>query len=534
MKIGILELLSSAVQQNRIEHQYDYWFARQYASIAPQAVAVWCRQLGHKVHYETYYGQQDPKSLLPDDLDVVFISTYTHASALANALGKYYRQLNTLSVIGGPHAKAFPFDCLRFFDLVVRDCDKALIDDILSGRFEPHQVITSGRPPKDIPSVEERMPEIRTANFNDGRRTLFSHVALLTSVGCPYQCDFCVDGDNPFMPFDTGQRLADLRYVAQHMPGVPVGYHDPNFGIRFDETMDNIEAIPEEVRSPYIMESSLSVLKPARMRRLQETNCAFVAPGVEGWMDYSNKAGTAKKTGSDKLAKVVAHFAELFEHVPGLQANFILGTDLDVGDEPFELTKEFILQSPFVFPALNVPVPIGGTPMFDAHLSEERTLKSMPFSFYYLPYLVTKLKNYSPLDYYDKLIEVYRAACTTTMLARRLMCKAPASLKVMFLLRTFSMRNNVAALRSVRDRLAGDVQFRAFHEGDSDALPGFYRRQYRKRLGAYASLLTEAEMYPELSQAPPIPLRHSNEAYVNDHRTYPRAAWRGRNRPATA
>lgn len=73
---------------------------KQYASIMPQAVAAWCRQLGHEVAYAAYYGQHDPKRLLPDDLHVVFLSSYTQSSAFAYALAKLYRQEGTRTVIG--------------------------------------------------------------------------------------------------------------------------------------------------------------------------------------------------------------------------------------------------------------------------------------------------------------------------------------------------------------------------------------------------------------------------------------------------
>ena len=135
----------------------------------PQVIAVWCRQLGHKVHYCTFYGQKDPLRLLPDDLDVLFVASYTQASAMAYALAKVFRNRGTLTVIGGAHARSFPTDCLRFFDLVVRDCNKDLIDDILHGHYDPPAAITSGRPLTDFPSVEERMPEIKIASFYNGK-----------------------------------------------------------------------------------------------------------------------------------------------------------------------------------------------------------------------------------------------------------------------------------------------------------------------------------------------------------------------------
>src|SRR5436190_5244368 len=120
LRVGVIELIEDSASESWTDFAYRGLFKRYHASITPQAVAVWCRQLGHQVFYATYYGQRDPITLLPDDLDVVFISTYTQASALAYALAKVYSAKRTITVIGGPHAKAFPRDCLRFFDFVVQ------------------------------------------------------------------------------------------------------------------------------------------------------------------------------------------------------------------------------------------------------------------------------------------------------------------------------------------------------------------------------------------------------------------------------
>jgi hypothetical protein len=325
MKVGILDLLNDISPKGFRDRLYAAYFTRMLVSITPQAVAVWCRQLGHEVFYATYYGQKDPRRLLPDELDVIFVGAYTQASALAYALAKFYRKEKTLTVIGGPHAKAFPVDCLRFFDLVVKDCDKTLISDILRGHFDPPSIITSGRVLTEFPSVEERMPEIASSAFSGGRPTWTSAVPLLASVGCPYSCDFCVDWNNKYIALPKDRLEADLRYLSENLPGVLIGYHDPNFGVRFDETMDIIETVPKEKRNPYVMESSLSILKESRMPRLQRTNCVYLAPGIESWGDYSNKAGVGAKSGRDKLEQIVDHFALLRQYIAGFQANFIFG-----------------------------------------------------------------------------------------------------------------------------------------------------------------------------------------------------------------
>jgi radical SAM superfamily enzyme YgiQ (UPF0313 family) len=173
LRIGILELVSAGATGNWGHKAYNFLVTKQYASIMPQAISVWCRNLGHDVFYATYFGNQDPKTLLPKDLDIVFISAYTQASALAYSLAKLYCKEKTLTVIGGPLAKQFPEDCLRFFDIVVGDCDKTLIAEIL--KDQPRgQILTSGRALVSLPSIEERMPEIRASTFLRGRSFPFT------------------------------------------------------------------------------------------------------------------------------------------------------------------------------------------------------------------------------------------------------------------------------------------------------------------------------------------------------------------------
>jgi hypothetical protein len=498
MRIGVLEILTNSVAHGWIVRSYDSRFRRHYASITPQAVSVWCRQLGHQVSYATYYGQRPLEDLLPNDLDVVFLATYTQASALAYALARLYRRRGALTVLGGPHATSFPTDSLRFFDLVVHDCDKALIASILRGDFEPGSVVSSGHVLEEVPSVEERMPEIMTASFTGGRPVRLSNVPLLTSLGCPYRCDFCVDWKNDYVMLPRERLLADLRYVSERLPGVLISFHDPNFGVKFDEVLDLIERTPAGRRNPYVMESSLSILRGPRLHRLLETNCIYVAPGVESWTDYSNKAGVGRSTGQEKLESVIEHFEELHRYVPGLQANFLFGTDGDQGEEPVELTREFIRRLPFVWPTLNIPVPFGGTPLYDRFLAEDRILAEVPFAFYYMPYMVIRPRHYDPLSYYDLLIRIYRTVASSQLLLRRLRGARSRSLQMLHVLRTVGTRSELGRLRALRARIAGDPELLAFLEGRSRRLPAFYREGLNARLGAYAELLSEGDLRPEL------------------------------------
>lgn len=505
LRVGVLDLLADSAPRGW-DRAYASHFRRQFVSITPQAVSVWCRQLGHQVFYATYYGQQPPDSLLPDDLDVVFISAYTKASALAYALAKLFRMRRTLTVIGGPHATAFPEDCLRFFDLVVERCDKTLVDDILRGRFAPPAMISGDRPLTELPGVEARQPELRASSLS-ARWSVWRAVPVLASVGCPYTCDFCVDWKNDYLRLPSAQIAADLHYVAERYPSVVVAYHDPNFGVQFDKTLDAIESVPDARRNPYVIESSLSILKEHHLERLRRTHCVYVVAGVESWADYSNKTGTGASQGWQKFETIVEHFRLLRRYIQGIQGNFVFGTDADCGREPIDITSEFVRRLPFVWPGLNIPTPFGGTPFFDRLWAEGRVLSAMPFAFYYDPYLTFIPAHYSPEEYYRHLIDLFSLVTSARTWAKRLTAGTHPVVKFVHSVQAMGMMHELGDLKRILALLRSAPDFRAFHEGRSATLPEFYHHRFERRLGSYAELLSRADRIPvhHHGRRPPLP-----------------------------
>ena len=495
LRVGILDLLTTPAASLG-EHAYNLVLTKQYASVMPQAVSVWCRRRGYPTFYAAYWGYGDPRRLLPRDLDVVFIAAYTQASGLAYALARLYRRDGVRTVIGGPHARAFPHDCLRFFDVVAGECDEDTTIDIVRAVHD-RGVIVSGRRPREIPTVAERMPEIRASSFLFGHWPYASTtVPLLASTGCPYACDFCIDWDRPYQQLSLERLGDDLRTVARTIPSAMVSFHDPNFAVRFDAVLDVIEGAQSDGAPPYIMESSLSVLRGPRLGRLRATNCAMAAPGVESWTAYGEKAGMPRASGEAKVARLVEHFADMHEHVPYLQANFMFGLDDDRGDEPVRLTKAFLSRTPFVWPVINIPHPFGGTPFFERTRAGGRLLATLPFSFYYSPYLATVPRHYDPVDYYDKLIDLFAYFTSPSMLLRRLRTARNPFVRLAHLVRTRMKRQRLRAFRRLRHILVTDRQFRAFHEGRTRDLPELYHREYERQLGPYAALVPRQERIP--------------------------------------
>jgi hypothetical protein len=491
-KVGILELLTGDASIAAAEKVYYSLFRRQLHGVMAQTIAAWCRRRGHSVSYVTYYGQTRPDSLVPADCDFIFVSAYTEASALCYALARIFKRRGATTVLGGPHARAFPRDAIRFFDLVVIDCDEVTIGDIVANAYDPGSIVDAQRQGFEVPPLAERAGDlVKASSYGFGKCSL-SVVPLLASTGCPYTCDFCVDWNSRYRVRSASDLLADLNYAAAHFPGQITVFYDPNFGVNFDKTISTLEQVEPERRNPYIMESSLSILKPHRLGKLRDTKCIYIAPGVESWVDYGSKSGTGSSSGEDKYVKVSSHFGEISNYVPGLQVNFIFGTDSDKGVEPVELTKRFIRHVPNVFPGLNSPIAYGGTPMYDSLKAENRLLHLAPI-FYSSPVLNFTLKHYEPVVYLDYLIELFEESSRVSTIYARARACTPWQIKIIDALRAFYVRSYVKELRDFAQHLRDDAAFRRFHEGREGRTPTYYHARLDRRLGSFSALLLPAE-----------------------------------------
>ncbi len=505
MKVGILEIMA-LLPQSRFEKLYNLFVIKQMASVTPQTISVWCRELGHETFYATYYGIGDIQSCFPDDLDILFISSSTINSPLSYAVGKIFRKAGVQTVFGGSHAKAFPADCLRFFDLVVKECDKNLIADILAGRFEPGSYISSTKSFEDLPTVEERLPEIKGSSlFFKKWQSITTIVPTITSIGCPYTCNFCTDWNKPYQLLPLDRLETDLTFLSKNLQGAVLAFFEPNFAVKFEKVFKVLEAVPPESRIPYMMECSQSILSPSRIKRMRETNCSFFAVGIESWADYADKAGLGRRSSEmEKFNQTLENFELLKENQLFMQANFIFGLDSDCGESSVTLTKEFIGQTPYAWPTVNIPSPFGGTPLFDQLYTDERILEELPFSFYQTPYLVTTIKNYDPLTYYSKLLEISSVVCSDDMLKRRMEISRNWTHKFYYRLRTGGEKFLNRFYREMVERLRTDRAFRSFHEGESVVLPEFYQQKFEEQLGPYVPLLSQEDRRPNLEQMNPV------------------------------
>lgn len=489
LHIGIIDLVANAPTRSlyaRIMHA-------NYASIMPQVIATWCEEEGHDITLVCYTGFEDLVDELPDNVDLVFIGAFTQSAQLAYALSNLLRSNGAVTILGGPHARCYPQDARQYFDYVLGFTDKAVIGEVLHDR-SPHRPIgvhiEARQQPTTIPGVRQRWKFIEPTLR---KSPLIKLVPMLGSTGCPYTCSFCIDSVVPYQSLDFDVIKEDLQFLLRKFERPRVAWHDPNFGVRFNEYMNTIEEAVPAGSINFIAESSLSLLTEPNMKRLRRNGFKAILPGIESWNDLGNKSKCGTMKGMDKVRQISEHVNMILGYIPFVQTNFVLGLDVDQGPEPFEHTKRFVDLTPGAFPAYCLLSAFGrAAPL---NLEYQRAQRVLPFPFHFLSNWTLNVKpmHYSWPDFYDHLIDLTKYTFSWRAMVSRYRATRAMIPRWINVLRGLSSEG-VDRLRyytEVRQRLDTDRQVRRYFEQETTEVPQFYIDQVRKDLGPLWEWLPE-------------------------------------------
>ena len=493
LRIGVIDL----VTKGPTHALYARVMYANLASIMPQVIAVWCEEEGHDVTFICYTGFENLVEELPDRVDLVFVGAFTEAGQLAYALSNLFRSKGAVTVLGGPHARSYPQDARQYFDYVVGFTDKRVIRDLLQdcSQHRPLGVwVAAKQQPTTLPGVRERWKFIEPTLQ---KAPLIKIVPMLGSLGCPYTCSFCIDSVVPYQPLELDVIKEDLRFLLRKFRRPRIGWHDPNFGVQFNEYMDAIEqAVPPD-SVDFIAESSLSLLSEPHLRRLKQNGFKGILPGIESWYVLGNKSKTGKMQGIDKVRQVSEHVNLIMRYIPYVQTNFVLGLDVDEGPEPFELTKRFVDMTPGAFPVYSLLSAFGQSAPLNVEYQRASRVLPVPFRFVNAYQdMNVKPKHYSWPDFYDHVIDLSKYSYSWHSIINRYKAIKAMIPRWMNVLRAVSSSGfgRIRYYEEVRRRLDEDRQFRRFFEQETSELPRFYVDRVRKELGLLWEWLPEGAL----------------------------------------
>jgi len=493
LRIGILDLVAKAPTRSL----YARIMYANFASIMPQVVATWCEEEGHDVTLVCYTGLENLVEELPDNVDLVFISAFTHAAQLAYALSNLFRSNGALTVLGGPHARCYPEDARQYFDYTLGFTDKAVIRDVLCDCSQHRPIgvhIAARHQPTTLPGVRERWKFIEQTLRKPSPIKI---VPMLGSLGCPYTCNFCIDSVVPYQPLDFDVIKEDLRFLLGKFRRPRVGWHDPNFGVRFDDYMDTIEEAVPPGSIDFIAESSLSLLSEPHLKRLKRNGFKVILSGIESWYDLGNKAKTGTMKGMEKVRHVSEHVNMILRYVPFVQTNFVLGLDVDEGPDPFELTKRFVDMTPGTFPGYSLLTAFGqASPLY---LEYQRANRVLPLPFHFLDAhdMNVKPKNYSWPNLYEHVLDLTKYTFSWRAIINRYRATEAMIPRWINVVRAVSSQGfgMIKYYTEVHRRLEADPKFRGYFEQETTELPQFYVDRVRKDQGPLWEWLPEEALY---------------------------------------
>jgi hypothetical protein len=510
LRIGILDLVARAPTSSlyaRIMHA-------NLASIMPQAIAVWCEEEGHKVHLVCYTGFEEAADLMPHDIDLLFVSAFTQAAQLSYAISNRYRARGVVTVLGGPHARCYPEDSQKYFDYVLGFTDKETLRSVLTA-CEPQRplgtYLSAKRHPESLPGVRERWKFIEPII---AKAPTIKIVPMIGSLGCPYTCSFCIDSTVDYQPLGFDQIREDLRFLRTKLKRPRVAWHDPNFGVRFNDYMNVIEDAVPPGSIDFLAESSLSLLSEPHLVRLQKNGFKAILPGIESWYSLGNKAGTGSSMkGAEKVKQVSRHVNMILRYIPYVQTNFVLGLDVDQGAEPFELTKQFVDMTPGAFPGYSLLTAFGQAAPLNLTLQKDGRVLGFPFHFLNNNHAMNvKPMNYAWREFYDHVIDLTKYSFSWRAIWNRYRAIDQAIPRWMNVVRAISTEGfgRIRYHGTVRRLLDEDSSFRRYFEGESDSVPQFYVNRLKRDLRTYWEYLPPGALNHDpcayLKAAPAIPV----------------------------
>ena len=345
---------------------------------------------------------------LEEECDLVGISCMTSNATRAYQLAGEFRKRGRAVVLGGVHPTLLPDEALEH-------CDAVVVGEA-EGVWE--QVVADAQAGKLRRIYHHPYPSLeRYVGMHDRRSTkkrLFDVVPVMTTRGCPYNCEFCCVHDI------FGRRIRHLP-IANVVRDI-----EESEGRIFIFLDDNIIGDPEYAKKlfqaiaplkiKWVGQASLSFIKDEQMMRLaSRCGCKGLFFGLE----------TVSRSQLQRMRKSIKEVDKIGEAVRKVKdfgiyfhASMIFGFDSDTTDT-FPETLDFLVRNQISSASINVLTPYPGTEVF-RRFSEEGRLISEDWRYYDHSTVVFRPKNMTPFELQAGRLWVLKSFTRMSSTLRRL------------------------------------------------------------------------------------------------------------------
>jgi len=339
------------------------------------------------LEYEVTIIEEDIEDInLDEDCDLVGLSCLTSNAPRAYLLAQEFKKKGKTVVMGGVHPTILPDEALQFADSVVigeaEGVWQQLLEDFKNGRLQKKYN-------KPYPSLEKY---IQIKHRRDVKKGFFNVVPVMTTRGCPYDCDFCCVHDI----FGSKIRHIPIENVVRYIVdsgGKIFMFLDDNIIGEPKYAKELFRAIkPLEIK--WVSQASISFVHDTELLQLAaESGCGGLFFGLESVSEY--RLGKMRKS-IKKIEKVEEAIKKVKSFGIHFHASMVFGFDEDT-KHTFTETLEFLNKTKIGSATFNILTPYPGTKIYQ-QLKKEGRLFTDDWKYYDHSTVVYKPKNLTPLE----------------------------------------------------------------------------------------------------------------------------------------
>ena len=299
--------------------------------------------------------------------DVVAITCWTMHSLRGYDIATEFRKRSIPVIMGGPHVWFYPEEAAEHCDAVGIGEGETIwarmIDDAVNGRLQKVYQAPQMSSLAGLPLPRWDMLELK-------KYKPFKTFSLLSSRGCPMQCEFCSER----LYLGGGYRVrptADVIEEIKHTRSRNIFFGDSDFAGKRASAMELMEAmVPLKLRWSALWTSNLCN-DPEFMDLAERSGLLHVNIGIE-----SINPETIKEM--NKKFNKVGRYSELLGNLRkrgiSYSLNFIFGWDNET-PAVFRSTLDFLTQEKVPVAYFNILTPDKGTMFYERMRTEDRILR---------------------------------------------------------------------------------------------------------------------------------------------------------------
>ncbi len=347
---------------------------------------------------------------LEHDCDLVGISCMTANAPRAYFLCNEFKKRGKTVILGGVHPSILPDEALEYADSVAIGEAEGIWEEILED-FQNNNLKKKYHNPN--PDLERYVPKDFKAIT---KRRLYNLIPIMTTRGCPYNCEFCCVSDL------FGKKI-------RHVPIENVVRDIKESGSKnFMFLDDNIIGHPKYAKELFKAikplninwggQASVSLLvKDEEMMQLAaESGCKTLFLGIESVSEEQNKSMRKAFKEIEDLKVALKKIRKMGILVHG---SMIFGFDNDT-KEVFNEAVKFLIDNKLSTVSFNILTPYPGTKVYD-DLKKEGRLTTSDWKYYDHNTVVYQPKNMTPYELQvGKTFARQKFYCTSSVLKRLL------------------------------------------------------------------------------------------------------------------